>query len=266
LIDLSEESDGLLVTTLIMRKTDWVHRLSGFFFALWSSVVTAQELEPRSYSAVPVGTNFLVATYARSTGDILFDPSLPVTDLHAGINTYSLGYSHSFGLFDHVASVALLAPYANANVTGNVEGAPGHVYRSGAGDMHFRFAVDLIGGPALDPMEFARRRPGTIVGASLSVIAPTGQYLPSRLINVGANRWSFKPEIGVSHPIGDWFVEGAAGVWFFTDNSDYFGHRNRSQDPLPVFQWHVGYNWRPGLWLAADATYFMGGQTSINGV
>ena len=116
-----------------MRKTDWVRRLSGFFFALWSSVLTAQELEPRSYSAVPVGTNFVVATYARSTGDILFDPSLPVTDLHAGINTYSLGYSHSFGLFDHVASIALLAPYANASVTGNVEGAPGHVYRSGPG-------------------------------------------------------------------------------------------------------------------------------------
>jgi hypothetical protein len=155
-----------------MRKTDWVRRLSGFFFALWSSVLTAQELEPRSYSAVPVGTNFLVATYARSTGDILFDPSLPVTDLHAGINTYSLGYSHSFGLFDHVASIALLAPYANASVTGNVEGAPGHVYRSGAGDLHFRFAVDLLGGPALDPTEFARRRPGTLVGASLSAIAP----------------------------------------------------------------------------------------------
>jgi hypothetical protein len=223
-------------------------------------------MEPRSYSAVPVGTNFVVANYSRSSGDVLFDPSLPITNLQAKINTYSLGYSHSFGLLGHLASIALAEPYANANLTGNVEGAPGQAYRSGLGDTRFRFAVDLLGGPALTPGEFARRGATTILGTSLSVIAPTGQYVPSRLINVGSNRWSFKPELGLSQPIGDWFVEGAAGVWLFTGNSDFFGDRRRTQDPLPVFQLHGGYNWRPGLWLAADVTYFTGGQTSVNGV
>lgn len=233
---------------------------------IWSTLAAAQEMEPRSYSAVPIGTNFIVMDYARSSGDILFDPSLPVTDLQAKINTYSLGLSHSFGVLGHVASVAIAVPYANANLTGNVEGAPGHAYRSGLGDMRFRLAVNLLGGPALTPEEFVRRSPSTILGASVSVIAPTGQYVPSRLINVGSNRWSFKPEVGLSQPIGNWFVEGAAGVWLFTDNTDFFRGRRRSQDPLPVFQWHGGYNWRPGLWLAADVTYFTGGQTSVNGV
>ncbi|MEA3097479.1 MAG: hypothetical protein QOF74_1719, partial [Caballeronia mineralivorans] len=233
---------------------------------IWSTLAAAQEMEPRSYSAVPIGTNFIVMDYARSSGDILFDPSLPVTDLQAKINTYSLGLSHSFGVLGHVASVAIAVPYANANLTGNVEGAPGHAYRSGLGDMRFRLAVNLLGGPALTPEEFARRSPSTILGASVSVVAPTGQYVASRLINVGSNRWSFKPEVGLSQPIGNWFVEGAAGVWLFTDNTDFFRGRRRSQDPLPVFQWHGGYNWRPGLWLAADVTYFTGGQTSVNGV
>ena len=233
---------------------------------IWSTLVAAQEMEPRSYSAVPIGTNFIVMDYSRSSGDILFDPSLPVTDLQAKINTYSLGLSHSFGVLGHVASIAIAVPYANANLTGNVEGAPGHAYRSGLGDMRFRLAVNLLGGPALTPEEFARRSPSTILGASVSVIAPTGQYVVSRLINVGSNRWSFKPEVGLSQPIGNWFVEGAAGVWLFTDNTDFFGGRRRSQDPLPTFQWHGGYNWRPGLWLAADVTYFTGGQTSVNGV
>lgn len=91
--------------------------------------------------------------------------------------------------------------------------------------MRFRLAVNLLGDPALTAEEFARRSPTTIVGASVSVVAPTGQYVPSRLINVGANRWSFKPELGLSQPIGDWFVEGAAGVWLFTDNGDFFGGR-----------------------------------------
>jgi hypothetical protein len=233
---------------------------------IWSTLVAAQEMEPRSYSAVPIGTNFIVMDYSRSSGDILFDPSLPVTDLQAKINTYSLGLSHSFGVLGHVASIAIAVPYANANLTGNVEGAPGHAYRSGLGDMRFRLAVNLLGGPALTPEEFARRSPSTILGASVSVVAPTGQYVASRLINVGSNRWSFKPEVGLSQPIGNWFVEGAAGVWLFTDNTDFFGGRRRSQDPLPTFQWHGGYNWRPGLWLAADVTYFTGGQTSVNGV
>ena len=233
---------------------------------IWSTLVAAQEMEPRSYSAVPIGTNFIVMDYSRSSGDILFDPSLPVTDLQAKINTYSLGLSHSFGVLGHVASIAIAVPYANANLTGNVEGAPGHAYRSGLGDMRFRLAVNLLGGPALTPEEFARRSPSTILGASVSVVAPTAQYVASRLINVGSNRWSFKPEVGLSQPIGNWFVEGAAGVWLFTDNTDFFGGRRRSQDPLPTFQWHGGYNWRPGLWLAADVTYFTGGQTSVNGV
>jgi hypothetical protein len=246
------------------------HRLrqagASIIAVFWSGFAAAQEMEPRSYSAVPVGTNFIVANYSRSSGDVLFDPSLPITNLQAKINTYSLGYSHSFGLLGHVASIAFSESYANANLTGNVEGAPGQAYRSGLGDMRFRFAVDLLGGPALTPGEFAQRGATTILGTSLSVIAPTGQYVPSRLINVGANRWSFKPELGLSQPIGDWFVEGTAGVWLFTANNDFFGGRQRTQDPLPVFQLHGGYNWRPGLWLAADVTYFTGGQTSVNGV
>jgi hypothetical protein len=233
---------------------------------IWSALAAAQEMEPRTYSAVPIGTNFIVADYARSSGDILFDPSLPVTNLQARINTYSLGFSHSFDVLGHVTSVAFSMPYANANLTGNVEGAPGQAYRSGLRDVRFRLAVNLLGGPALTPAEFAQRSPGTILGTSVSVIAPTGQYVPSRLINVGSNRWAFKPEVGLSQPLGNWFVEGAAGVWLFTDNTDFFGGRRRSQDPLPTFQWHGGYTWRPGLWISADMTFFTGGQTSVNGV
>ena len=232
---------------------------------IWAATSPAQEMEPRAYSAVPVGTNFLLVNYARSSGEVLLDPSLPVTDLQATINTYAAGYSHSFGIAGRTASVALLVPYANADLTGNVEGAPGHAYRSGMGDIRMRFAVILLGGEALTPEQFARRSPTASLGASLSVVAPTGQYLPSRLVNVGSNRWAFKPEIGLSQPLGNWFVEGMAGVWFFTDNNDFFGGNRRSQEPLPVFQWHGGYNWRPGLWLATDVTYFTGGQTSVNG-
>ncbi|MEZ2354370.1 transporter [Caballeronia sp. RCC_10] len=223
-------------------------------------------MEPRAYSDVPIGTNFVVLNYARSSGQVLLDPSLPVTDLQAKINAYSIGYSHSFGIAGHTASIAALAPYAVASLTGDVGGTARQAYRSGMGDVRFRFAVILLGSSALLPRDFARRTPTTTLGASLSVVAPTGQYWPTRLINVGANRWAFKPEIGLSQPLGDWFVEGAAGFWIFTDNNDFYVGRRSSQAPLPVFQLHGGYTWRPGLWLAADVTYYTGGRTSVNGI
>ncbi|CAE6841437.1 hypothetical protein R75461_07041 [Paraburkholderia nemoris] len=228
--------------------------------------IYAQEMEPRAYSAVPVGTNFAVFDYARSSGDVSFDPSLPITNVQAHINIFSLGYSHSFGVAGHIVSTAVSVPYANANVSGDVKGVFQQQYRSGPGDVHFRIAANLLGDPALSPEEFVRRAPSTILGISLSVVAPTGQYVPARLINIGANRWAFKPEIGLSQPFGNWFMDAAAGVWLFTDNDAFFGGHRRSQDPMPAFQWHGGYTWRPGLWLAADVTYFTGGRTHVNGV
>src|SRR5258708_8141842 len=183
--------------------------------------VHAQEMEPRAYSAVPVGTNFAVFDYARSSGNVSFDLSLPITNVQAHINIFSLGYSHSFGVAGHTVSVAVSMPYANANVNGDVKGIDQQQYRSGLGDVHFRIAANLLGDPALSLEEFMRRAPSTIFGFSLSVVAPTGQYVPTPLINIGANRWSFKPEIGLSQPFGNWFMDSAACVCLFTDNADF---------------------------------------------
>lgn len=225
----------------------------------------AQELEPRAYSASPEGVNFAVAGYSRSTGSVLFDASLPVTDTDARINTLVAGYVRTFGLAGRSASFGVAIPYANADVSGNLSGTPRQAHRSGMADIRLRGAINLIGGPAMTPQEFAARPASTTLGVSLSVIAPTGQYEPSRLINIGSNRWSFKPELGLSMPAGDWFLEASAGVWLFTDNTEFMGSSRRSQEPLQTYQVHAGYTFRPGLWLAADATYYTGGQTSVNG-
>lgn len=225
----------------------------------------AQELEPRAYSAAPVGANFLVLAYSRSDGGVLFDPSLPATDVTAKIESGALGYARTFGLAGRAASAAIALPYVDGDFSGNVGEQRQYVGRSGLADVRLRLAVNLLGGPALSPKEFAQRTPATTLGASLSVVAPTGEYDASKLINIGANRWAFKPEIGVSHPIGNWFVEGSAGVWLFTDNDEFNGNSRRQQDPLATFQLHAGYTFRPGLWLAGNATYYSGGRTSVDG-
>ena len=98
------------------------------------------------------------------------------------------------------------------------------------------------------------------------VVAPFGKYDSDRLINLGSNRWAFKPEIGVYQPLGPWSLELYGGAWFYTDNDDFFGGVRREQEPIATLQAHVGYTFRPGLWLAADATYYAGGQSTVNGV
>jgi hypothetical protein len=140
------------------------------------------------------------------------------------------------------------------------------VYRSGLADLRLRLTTNLVGGPALERREFAQRRPRTTLGASLVVVAPTGQYDPAKLVNLGTNRWSFKPELGLSHPAGRWFVEVYAGSWLFTPNSNFFGGSERRQQPLFSFQTHVSYVIRPRLWVAGDATFYTGGRTTVDGV
>jgi hypothetical protein len=233
---------------------------------LRAGALHAQELEPRTYSPSPIGTNFIVAGYSHLSGDVLTDPSLPISGVSAQFNNFVLGYVHTFALAGRTASIGVAAPFVSGDLSGLVIGAPTSVHRAGIGDMQFRFALNLIGSPALTPQAFAQAPPRTSLGASLTIQAPTGQYVPSHLVNVGNNRWAFKPEVGVSQPWGNWFFEATAGVWLFTNNTDFFNGHEKSQAPLTITQLHGGYSFRPGFWLAVDLGYAFGGTTSVDGV
>lgn len=225
----------------------------------------AQDMEPRAYSASPIGLNFLIASYLRTTGSASIDPSLPITGGKTSIDTELIGYDRTFDLFGRTASAALVIPYFEGSVSGTVFGIPTQAVRSGVGDLRLRFTYNLLGNPALSPQQFAEREPTTTIGTSLTIVAPSGDYNSTHLVNIGSNRWAFKPEAGLSQPIGKWFVDAAAGLWFFTENDDFFfGHR-RGQAPLGALQADLGYNFRPGLWLSANGVYFAGGRTSIDG-
>jgi len=226
----------------------------------------AQELEPRAYAPNPTGANFVLAVYGHTSGSVVFDPSVPITNVDARVNTGALFYGRTFSLLGRSASAAVQVPYVWGTIDGDVFEARRSVYRSGLADLRMRLTTNLIGGPALSAQEFAARRPRTTLGASLVVMAPTGQYDPSKLVNVGTHRWAFKPEVGVSHPAGRWFVELYAGTWLFTVNDDFFGGSRREQSPLLAVQGHFSYTFRPRLWLAGDATFYTGGRTTVDGV
>ena len=226
---------------------------------------SAQQLEPRAFSPSPIGVNFLVDGLTGSSGDIVFDPSLQFTDVSARVRYLTAGYARSFAMLGRSATLAAALPYAEGYVEGNVEEAHRRADRSGLGDLVLRFAVNIVGGPALEPREFAARKRSTAFGAALTVSEPTGQYDEAKLVNLGTNRWGFKPELGFTQPIGKVWLELSAGVWLYTNNQAFYGGHTKRQDPLSVAQAHVVYEFRPQLWLALDGTWYGGGATSVDG-
>jgi hypothetical protein len=226
----------------------------------------AQQLEPRTYSNTPVGMNFLLLGYAYTVGDVAFDASVPIEDGHVTVNSAVLAYARSLDVWGRAGKLDVVLPYAWLSGTAKVAGRPESREVSGLGDPSVRFSFLPYGAPALTLEEFETYNQDLIFGASFAVTAPLGQYDSDKLVNIGTNRWSFKPEIGISKTWGPVTLELDPSVTFYTANDDFLGSKKLERDPLYGVQGHVIYHTRHGLWAAIDATYYAGGRTTINGV
>lgn len=227
---------------------------------------TAQELEPRRYTQTPTGVNFIAVGYGLSTGNVLMDPALPIEGLDADLDLLFLRYTRSFALLGRSAKVKVVAPWSAGDWVGSLEGEEEIQRRrdSGAGDVRMALEVNFLGAPALDRSQFGEYDQRWIAGASIQVVAPTGDYEADKLLNLGSNRWTLRPEIGFSRAIEKWTFEGAASVWFFTDNNDFLAGNQLAQRPVHVLKGHVIYAIRPGFWTALGVGWGNGGQTFVN--
>ncbi len=236
-------------------------------------VLSAQDLAPRAYVITPLHFNAVTLTYSFYDGSIDYNGSLPATGATGTYGVPILSYYHSFSFFGRSANVVASLPYAFGSFQGTAFGAERHLYRSGLLDSVFRLSVNLKGGPALPAEKFVKWKQKTLLGVSLRVAAPTGQYDPTKLINWGANRWSFKPEFGYSQRWGKWILDGYVGAWFFTTNKDfwsrniyYAGTRSQTQKPIGSVEGHLSYDFKPRLWVSLDGNFWFGGATSVGGV
>jgi hypothetical protein len=255
------------MTPVTNRSTGWLAAcIAGTALAAGPAPVNAQQLEPRAYAANPVGANFVLASVLHNEGEVMLDASVPIEDFEVKANSLLVGYGHTFALGDRLASIGIVVPYARGDATGIVNGEPREVYRSGLGDSVLRITTSLLPGSALDPKSFAQGAPDHTLGASIVLVMPTGQYIEDKLVNLGANRWAFKPELGGSRQFGRWGVDGSIGAWFFTDNDEFMGGSVRSQDPIVALQGHVSYTFRPRMWMSASLTWYEGGQSTVDGV
>jgi hypothetical protein len=231
-----------------------------------SGNANAQEAEPRAFSNTPIGLNFLIGGYVFSEGKMAFDPDLAIADAKFNSNTGLLAYIRSFDLGGQSAKFDVIVPTSSFSAQANVNGQPAERQMSGLGDPRFRLSVNLFGAPALSAKDFASYQQDLIVGVSMQVSAPLGQYDDSKLLNLGNNRWSFRPELGISKAWGPWTFELTPSVMIFSDNKDFFGGNTFSQAPIYTVQGHILYSFKSGLWIALDGLYFIGGHTALNGV
>jgi len=233
----------------------------------------AQDLAPRAYNLTPLHANAVTVTYGFYDGSLLFNGVVPISNARGKYNVPVLSYYHSFKMFGHFANVTASLPYGVGNFNGDFKLVPQGIYRSGLLDSTYRLAVNLKGGPPLPPAEFHKWHQKTLIGVSLKVLALTGQYDETKLINWGANRWAFKPELGYSERWGKVVLDAYGGVWFYTTNPNYFDHNNffpgtqaQSQNPIGTFEGHLSYDWKLRTWVSLDGNFWYGGATSLNGV
>ncbi len=247
----------------IVRSFRWAAGALGL--VLMPLGAPAQELEPGAYWPIPKNVTIFTAVNSFNWGDVTFDPALPVDDGRARINTAAFAFTRAFSLAGRSANAGVVLPVVGGHLEGVYLGEPVGTSRFGLADPRLRLAMNLYGAPAMTPAQFASYRQGRIVGVSVTVAPPLGQYDSTKVINLGTNRWSVKSEIGFSQTRGRWVLEVMAGAWMFTDNADLVGGRTRTQAPIVATQGHLTFKFNRATWLAADANFYTGGRTVIDG-
>ena len=240
-----------------------------YFIVLGCTVNSAaQDLEPRSLSSMPTGTNVAVASYAFSSGNIMLDNALPIEDLKSELNSIVFAYARSFKLFNRLTKVDAIVPYAFANFTGLYQSRDSSTSRQGLGDPSFRISMILIGEQALSPGEFINREKKKFkLGAMARVRVPLGQYDKTKLINLSTNRYSLKLGLAGSYALTkklNWELH--FNSWYFTENNSFFNGNTVKQKPLITLQTHFSYEFKPGIWAAVSFGKSNLGETVVNGV
>jgi hypothetical protein len=236
------------------------------FLLLGDVQADAGEIEPRAYVNTPVGINFLLTGYTYTDGGLATVASSPISDAQLTMRSGILAYARSLDVWGKSGKFDVILPYSNLSGTAMVAGESRERNVSGLNDPRLRFSVNFHGAPALSVKEFAGYRQDLLIGASVQVSPPFGQYDEEKLVNLGNNRWHVKPDIGISKAWGPVTLELSSGLFFFSSNDDFFDGRKLEQDPVSTTQLHATYSIGRGVWAAVSGTYDYGGRTTIDGV
>ena len=228
-----------------------------------------QDLEPRRWTPLPVDTQVVGVGYGHSNGDISLDPVLKIDEGTVDLDSVVASYVRPFSLAGRLARFDAFIPFHDSQWQGLLDGQPATAQRRGFGDPILRVSVLLKGAPVANEEDLRRYIAShpvrTSMGVGLAVSLPLGDYHDDKLLNIGSNRFSFRPQVGVVHIRGRWSYELTGSVFLFTDNDDFFNSNILEQNPLYAVQSTVVRVFKPGLWMAISAGYGRGGRSTLNG-
>ena len=232
--------------------------------------LSAQDLSPRAYVITPIHSNAIIVTWSFYNGGVNLNGSIPITGATGKYHVPILSYYHASSFFGRSANITASLPYGVGNFQGDVLGTEKSAYRSGLLDLNLRISVNLIGGPAMPVEKFAKWGQKTLLGASVKVVVPTGQYSPTKLVNWGIHRWAFKPELGYSRRWNNWILDAYGGVWLFTSNPAFPATpvpMLQTEGPIDSFEGHLSRNLgKQRFWASIDGNFWFGGATTLGGI
>jgi hypothetical protein len=230
-----------------------------------ASPAHSQTLDPRSFVNTPVGLNFIVAGYAYSWGNVAFDPSVSIENADLTTQGGVAGLARAMNWWGLSGKLNVGGGFICANGSGDVQGVRETRDICGLTDLSTAASVNFIGAPAISLSEYPKYQQRFLMGASLAVTAPTGQYDETKLVNIGTHRWSFRPQIGMSQSMGRITLEFLGAVTLYTRNGAFFNGHQRDQAPLYSGQVNLIYTFRSGIWGAIGGTVYGGGRVTTDG-
>ena len=237
----------------IKSLRSYLHRFFICCLLVAGADVQAQEIEARAYSNAPIGINFVSAGVGQATSGTY------------KLTTEAVSFTRIIDAWGQSGKLSIVLPYAELTGTGKLGRQTINASSEGLSDPLIKASINLYGAPALTLDQFKNYQQDLIIGASLAASIPWGEYNSQQMLNVGANRWFIQPGVGASQAIGPWRLELAGAATIYTSNSSFLGGNTLSQNPIYSTQTHAIYYFPNTAWISADATYYFGGQTFLNG-
>lgn len=220
----------------------------------------------RSYLNAPQG-NLAMYSYSgvrSNTGGV---ENLPIPLTETRLQTQSLIYSRIMDIGGRTGGLGVVLPFQDL-LSFNTESNDVAARESGIGDPSVTFEMNLFGAPALQREEFKDWTPGDYCGLHFTFGLPLGRYDPNSAVNLGANRFTFRPLLNysITPDEGKSWIDFYTSVAFYSANEEYLGSSVLKQSPLSDIELHYSRTVYDRLWAGVGVVGLFGGRVEVNDV
>ncbi|MFA7241038.1 MAG: transporter [Sulfuricellaceae bacterium] len=229
--------------------------LAGLFLATGAGAAV-NDIFPGDYAALPQGVTVITAYFFDREYDSLYSQGQRVADGKLQSNVAAVRFVRYYRLGDYTVAPVAVLPYAMSHVTGDL--------RSALGDGSDGFVDARLGG-TLWLVDNPQTR--DYLGLTLITFIPTGDYISTRAVNAGENRWKTTLGLGGVHGISErWTLDVTPELAWYGANESYLGNLRLEQQPTYALTGYLRYRALPDTEFFVGGQVNGGGETEINGI